>query len=77
MRAEYSADQMLPATTGPAQRAPDVTLIGAHLARALTPQLDLTLGVDNLTNVRLADESPLFTHVELPRTWRVALRGRF
>lgn len=76
-RAEYSADQLLPPATGAARRAPDVTLIGAHLARALTPQLELALGVDNLTDVRLADESPLFTHVELPRTWRVALRARY
>ena len=77
VRAEYSADQMLPPASGPAQRAPDVTLLGAHLARTLSPHWELTLGVDNLTDVRLADESPLFTHVELPRTWRVALRGRF
>ncbi|MCI1190946.1 TonB-dependent receptor [Calidifontimicrobium sp. SYSU G02091] len=77
VRVEYTAAQRLPATTGPAQAVPDITLWGAHLARTLAPGVELALGVDNLTDVRLADESPLFTYVEWPRTWRLTLRGQF
>ncbi|MDP1648955.1 MAG: TonB-dependent receptor [Rubrivivax sp.] len=76
---EYSADQRLPAlTTGaPAEAVGAVTLLGAQVSRTLPWGLELALGVQNLGNVRLAEKSPLFTHVEPPRTWRLALRGRW
>ena len=77
VRAEHAADQLLPAASGPSQKVPDITLWGAHVGRMLAPGVELALGVDNLTDVRLADESPLFTHVEWPRTWRLTLRGQF
>ena len=77
--AEYSGDQMLPSlTTGAAsERVGGVTLLGAHLSRTLPQGFELALGVQNLNNVRLSDVSPLFTHVEAPRTWRLTLRGRW
>ncbi len=77
--AEYSGDQMLPSlTTGaPSEPVGGVTLLGAHLSRRLPWGLELALGVRNLSKVRLADVSPLFTHVEAPRTWRLTLRGRW
>ncbi len=79
LRSEYSADQQLPSlTTGAAsQPVPALTMLGAHLVRTLPAGLELTLGVDNLSNVRLSDKSPLFTQVEPPRTWRTALRGHW
>ena len=44
----------------------------------MLPQgLELALGVQNLGDVRLAEKSALFTHVEPPRTWRLTLRGRW
>lgn len=77
--AEFQGSQTLPSTTvgAASQPVPDITLLGAHLVRVLPAGLECTLGVQNLTNVRLADESPLFTQVEWPRTWRVGLRGRW
>ena len=77
--AEYSGDQMLPSlTTGaPSEPVGGVTLLGAHLSRRLPWGLELALGVRNLSKVRLAEVSPLFTHVEAPRTWRLTLRGRW
>lgn len=79
LRTEYSADERLAAAVAgnPSQPAPSVTLVGAQVARTLPAGLDLSLGVDNLTNVSLAAKSPLFTAVEPPRTWRFALRGRW
>ncbi len=77
--AEHSGDQRLPALTAgaPAEPVPDVTLLGAHVSRTLPWGLELALGVQNLGNVRPAEKSPLFTHVEPPRTWRLTLRGRW
>jgi outer membrane receptor for ferrienterochelin and colicins len=78
-RAEYAAGQLLPAAQvgAPSVPAPSTTLINAYLIRALTGGLELALGVDNLSDLRLADESLLFPQAEAPRTWRLALRGRW
>jgi outer membrane receptor for ferrienterochelin and colicins len=57
--------------------APSTTLLNAYLIRALSAGLELALNVDNLSNLRLADESLLFQQAEAPRTWRLALRGRW
>ncbi len=79
VRADHHAGQLIaPVVVGqPLQALPDLTRLSAQLSRQLTPALRLSLGVDNLGNLRLADESPLFTWAEAPRTWRVALRGQF
>jgi outer membrane receptor for ferrienterochelin and colicins len=76
---EHAGDQLLPSTTvgAPAQRAPDVTLLGAHVTCELESGLEASFGVQNLTNVVLSEKSPLFTHAEAPRTWRLTLRGRW
>lgn len=76
VRLEHSGDVLL-ASAPVAQTAPAVTLAGAHLVRALPMGLELSLGIDNLTDVNLAEKSPLFTAAEAPRTWRLALRGRW
>ncbi len=77
--AQHSRDQVLASTTpGQAlQAAPDLTRMAAQVSRELGHGLTVSAGVDNLTNLRLAEESPLFTGAEAPRTWRVALRGRW
>jgi outer membrane receptor for ferrienterochelin and colicins len=79
LRAEHVRDQRLPATAvgAPPQRVPDTTLVGAHAGLALQEGLDVSFSVSNLGNLRLAEKSPLFTHAEAPRTWRVTLRGRW
>jgi outer membrane receptor for ferrienterochelin and colicins len=77
--AQYTAGQVLASTVPgqPLQPAPELTRVGAHVSRELGHGLELSAGVDNLTRLRLADESPLFTGAEPPRSWRVALRGRW
>jgi outer membrane receptor for ferrienterochelin and colicins len=79
LRLDHSAGEWLPApvATQAPQRGPELTRVGAHLSRQLGGRLTLTLGVDNLTDLRPADESPLITHAEPPRTWRLALVGRW
>jgi outer membrane receptor for ferrienterochelin and colicins len=76
---EHAGDQLLPAGTPntPAQPVPDLTMLGAQASVALPGGLEAALGVRNLTNVRLAEKSPLFTQVEAPRTWRLTLRGKW
>ncbi|MBL8288747.1 MAG: TonB-dependent receptor [Rubrivivax sp.] len=79
LRIEHANDQRLASATvgAPSVAAPDVTLVSANVARTLPLGLELALGVDNLTDVRLAEKSPLFQQVEPPRTWRLTLRGRW
>ena len=77
VRADHHAKQWIATTTvGQAlQPLPDLTRVSAHLSHQLGAGLEATLGVDNLTRLHLAEESPLFTWAEAPRTWRLALRG--
>ncbi|MBL8362748.1 MAG: TonB-dependent receptor [Rubrivivax sp.] len=77
LRMEHSRDQRMPSATAgaPSVAVPEVTMIGAQVVRTLPAGLALTLGVDNLTDVRLSEKSPLFQQAEPPRTWRLALRG--
>ena len=79
LRMDYSAGQWLPAATvgAPDAKAPELTMLGAFVQRELGHGLTLGLRVDNLSNLRPADESPLFTHAEAPRTWTLSLSGRW
>jgi len=79
VRATHHRDQVTaPTVVGqPYQPLPNLTRVSAQVTRALGPNLEASLGVDNLTQLRLADESPLFTWAEAPRTWRLALRGQW
>ena len=79
VRVESSAGMLLP--TGVAGQAPrpvpDTTSVGAQVAVALERGLTLTLGVSNLADMDLAAKSPLYTWTEMPRTWRLGLRGQW
>ncbi len=61
----------------PPQQVPTLTLLGAQAQWQITPVVELGVGVDNLSDMRLSDKSPLFTYAEPPRTWRLALRTRW
>ncbi len=76
---EHSADLLLPAGTPntPPQPVPDLTFVGAYTTVMLPHGFEATLGVRNLTDVRLSEKSPLYTYAEAPRTWYLALRGRW
>ena len=63
------------AAGAPPQTVGAITLLGAQVSRSLPRGLELALGVQNLGNVKLAEKSALFTHVEPPRNWRMTLRG--
>lgn len=56
---------------------PATTRVAAGLAMKLSPALEISLGVSNLTNLNLADKSPLYTWADAPRTWRIGLRGHW
>lgn len=79
LRADHQADQLIaPVVVGQSlQPLPDTTRVSAQVARRLAKGLELALGVDNLNQLELANESPLFTWAEAPRTWRVTLRGEW
>lgn len=74
----YHADQWLKLATGTGlAAAPSITRLGLWATYALGGGYQLSAGIDNLTDERLADKSALFTYAELPRTMRIALRGQF
>lgn len=79
LRAEHHGDQLIaPTVVGqPMQALPDLTRLSAQVTRQLGRNSEAIFGVDNLAQLRLADESPLFTWAEAPRTWRLMWRGRW
>jgi len=79
LRLDHHAGQQIASTTvGQAnQPLPALTRASAFAQWKIDPQWTVDAGVDNLTQLRLADESPLFNWAETPRTWRVALRSVF
>lgn len=79
VHAEHYAGQLLAtAVVGqPPAPVPSITRSGAQGTLTLSPQLEASLGVDNLGELNLAAKSPLFTYAEAPRTWRLALRARW
>lgn len=76
---ERSQGQLLaaPVPGEPPQPVPGVTMMSAQASVALPRGLELGLGVINLGNVNLQEKSPLYLHAEVPRTWRLTLRGRW
>ena len=72
LRGDYTADQVQGGQT-----LPDLTLWYAAATVTLRPGLDLVVGLDNVTDVNLADESTAFAYAEPPRTLRLALRASF
>ncbi|HPE60963.1 MAG TPA: TonB-dependent receptor [Thiolinea sp.] len=78
LRAEHVADQLIiPPASNTLTALPDYTLWHAAFSRPLGKGLNLRLGINNLTDVRLEDKSPDFRHEEYPRTVRVELNGSF
>lgn len=77
--AEHHRDQLLASLTPgqPPQPVPDLTWLGLHAGVELGRGLELRAGLDNATDLRLSDRSPLFTYAEPPRTLRLALHGRW
>lgn len=79
LRADHHHGQVIANTAlgQPALALPDITRAAAYAQWRVDTHWTLDAGVDNLTQVRLVDKSPLFTWAETPRTWRVALRSVF
>jgi outer membrane receptor for ferrienterochelin and colicins len=77
LRGEHSAGMRLATgVVGQApQSVPDLTQWHASLAYEFDKRFTLAAHIDNLTDLRLADESPLYTYAELPRMARVVLRA--
>lgn len=80
LNAEHLADQLIEERQGSIwvpTKVPDYTIWNAGARRSLNKNLELAIGIDNLTDVRLEDESTAFRHEEYPRTLKLELRGSF
>ena len=56
---------------------PDYTLWNASFRKSINKQLELSIGIENLTDISLEDKSPDFRYEEYPRALRIELRGSF
>lgn len=74
---EYIGRQYLTATTGGSQRAPSYALLHLSGSYRINDNLRLRAGLNNLTDVRLADKSPLFGYAEQGRTVYVSMNASF
>lgn len=61
----------------PPQAVPRLTMANLHASVALGHGLTLRAGIDNVTNMRLAARSSLFSWEELPRSCRIGVEGRW
>ncbi len=79
LRLDHVRGLLLATTTvgAPAQAVPATTTASAYGAWALSRSLELGAGIDNLTNLRLADESPLYVQAIAPRTFRASITARW
>ncbi len=78
LRADCMAGMVLASDVAnrPPQAVPPTVLAGFSVSYALSKQLDLDFGASNLGNLDLAQRSALYTWNEVPRTWRLGIRGR-
>lgn len=74
IRLEHTGRQYV---TSAASKAPSYNLLHLQGGYEFSKHLRVTAGIDNITNVRLADKSDLFSYAETPRALRVALHGTF
>ncbi len=76
--AEHLADQVtVPPGASSMTDLPDYTLWNASFRKSINKQLELAIGIENLTDVRLEDKSSDFRNEEYPRTLRIGLRSSF
>lgn len=61
----------------PPQAVRSLTFVHLHAKVPVSANLAFRLGLDNATDVRLAQRSPLFSYEDLPRTLRLTLEGRW
>ncbi len=67
LRAQYIGDQVYENADGVLEEVPDYTLLHFSISKSLSGGLELQLGIENITNVRLADETDLFSYEERGR----------
>lgn len=73
---EYTGSQLIAATTTDA-RLPAYSLWNASVGKQFGKTLTARVGIDNLTNVRLAEKDPNFGYAERGRTLFASLRADF
>ena len=74
--AEYVSKQVIEHNRV-SSNVPGYTLWNATMSKKINKHLEVSAGIDNLTDIRLEDKSPAFLHEEYPRTVRLELRANF
>ncbi len=74
---EYTGSQLIAATTTTDARLPAYSLWNASIGKQFGKAVTARVGINNLTDVRLAEESPNFGYAERGRTLFASLRADF
>lgn len=77
VRVQHIADQVLENDDDELEEVPDYTLLHFSIRKQLMKHFEIQLGVDNITDVRLADESELYQYEERGRFYYANLRYNF
>lgn len=72
-----AAQTLVPAGARNMEDLPDYGVWQVHLRNAITPNISVTVGIENLTDVSLAQKSANFRHEIYPRSLWLALRSTF
>jgi outer membrane receptor for ferrienterochelin and colicins len=77
LRVQYIGDQVLEDDDGELEETPDYALWHFSARKQLPMDIEVQVGVDNITDVRLADETDLFAYEERGRFYYANLRYSF
>jgi outer membrane receptor for ferrienterochelin and colicins len=77
LRVQYIGDQVMENDDDELEQAPDYALWHFSVRKRLPLNFEVQLGVDNLTDVRLADKTDLFAYEERGRFYYANLRYSF
>jgi outer membrane receptor for ferrienterochelin and colicins len=77
LRGQHFGDQVLENDDDELEEVPDYTLWHFSLRQSFLKHFEVQLGVDNITDVRLADETDLFRYEERGRFYYANLRYHF
>ncbi len=76
LNAESLLDQLI-AQRRTIKKVPNYTLWNLGVRKSVSKHIDISAGIENLTDVRLEDKSPVFRHEEYPRTLRLQVKVGF
>lgn len=73
---EYVGKQMIMSNRNVMTEVPSYTVWNTGIIKSVNRHLDLAIGIENITNVRLEEKSSVFRYEEYPRTLRIEFSAK-